>query len=200
MRLQYFINGITTYYNLLKARMLKVEVGSKARFCGSISWKIDNPCTCKIGKGFIITGGYGINSISPTEGSCIQVREGSTLSIGDYCGFSSTCISCHEKISIGNYVTIGAGTLINDSNDHCIDNLERRKERGVGGVARRLLNIKNKPITIEDDVFIGARCIINKGVTIGARSIIAAGSVVACNIPSDQIWGGNPAKFIKELK
>lgn len=42
-------------------------------------------------------------------------------------------------------------------------------------------------------------CIVLKGVTIGARSIVAAGSVVATNIPPDCIAGGNPAKVIRFL-
>lgn len=55
------------------------------------------------------------------------------------------------------------------------------------------------PIVIEDDVLIGTRCIILKGVTIGARSIIAAGSVVTKSIPADCIAGSNPCKVIKQL-
>lgn len=56
------------------------------------------------------------------------------------------------------------------------------------------------PIVIEDDVLIGTRCIILKGVTIGARSIIAAGSVVTKSIPADCIAGGNPAKVIRRME
>ena len=56
------------------------------------------------------------------------------------------------------------------------------------------------PIVIEDDVMIGTRCIILKGVTIGARSVIAAGSIVTKSIPADCIAGGNPAKVIKTLE
>lgn len=55
------------------------------------------------------------------------------------------------------------------------------------------------PVVIEDDVFIGMNCIILKGVRIGARSIIAAGSVVTKNIPADCIAAGNPAKVIRLL-
>ena len=58
---------------------------------------------------------------------------------------------------------------------------------------------KKKGITIEDDVLIGTRSIILKGVTIGARSIVGSGSVVTKSIPSDEIWAGNPAKFIKRI-
>ena len=52
---------------------------------------------------------------------------------------------------------------------------------------------------IENNVFIGANSMILKGVKIGDRSIIGAGSVVTKNVPSDQIWAGNPAKFIREI-
>jgi acetyltransferase-like isoleucine patch superfamily enzyme len=60
-------------------------------------------------------------------------------------------------------------------------------------------NAKSMPIIIKDDVFIGTRSIINKGVIIGERSIVASGSVVTKSIPQDEIWGGNPAKFIKKI-
>ena len=53
---------------------------------------------------------------------------------------------------------------------------------------------------IKDNVFIGARCLILKGVVVGENSIIGAGSVVTKNIPDNEIWAGNPAKFIKALK
>ena len=55
------------------------------------------------------------------------------------------------------------------------------------------------PICIGEDVFIGANSTILKGVTIGDRSIVASGSVVTKSIPSDQLWGGNPAKKIRDL-
>ncbi|MED9897624.1 MAG: acyltransferase [Prevotella sp.] len=58
-------------------------------------------------------------------------------------------------------------------------------------MARRTSNegTKSAPIVIEDDVWVGAHSIILKGVTIGARSIIGAGSVVTKNIPPDCVAG-----------
>lgn len=56
------------------------------------------------------------------------------------------------------------------------------------------------PIVIEDDVWVGAHSFILKGVTIGARSIIGAGSVVTKNIPADCVAAGNPCRVIKNLK
>ena len=56
------------------------------------------------------------------------------------------------------------------------------------------------PIAIGDNAFIGAHSTILKGVTIGANSIIGAASLVTTNIPDNEIWGGNPAKFIRKIK
>ena len=55
------------------------------------------------------------------------------------------------------------------------------------------------PIVIEDDVWVGAHSIIFKGVTIGARSIIGAGSVVTKSISADCVAAGNPCRVIKSL-
>ncbi|MBR1435568.1 MAG: acyltransferase, partial [Bacteroidales bacterium] len=59
-------------------------------------------------------------------------------------------------------------------------------------------NIATAPVRICDDVLLGARVIVLKGVTIGEGSVVGAGSVVTKNIPPHQIWAGNPARFIRE--
>ena len=59
--------------------------------------------------------------------------------------------------------------------------------------------VKSSPVTIGDDVFIGAHSTILKGVTIGDRAIIGACSVVTKNVPDDEIWAGNPARFIRKM-
>jgi maltose O-acetyltransferase len=65
----------------------------------------------------------------------------------------------------------------------------------------RLQGIKKaQPVSIEDDVWIGARVIILPGVRIGQGSIIGAGAVVAKNIPSYSICVGNPARIIRSRK
>lgn len=122
----------------------------------------------------------------------IYVREGASLSIGNNSGMNGVLIYCAQTVIIGDYVNIGGGTRISDTNHHNLDWQKRRDPR---------TNIiaKTSPIVIEDDVFIGANCYIGKGVTLGARSIIAAGSVVTKSIPSDCMAGGNPCKVIKKL-
>ena len=132
------------------------------------------------------------NSSCGWEGRMI-VADSAKLEIGNDTGCSSVTICCFDSIKIGNNVKIGAGSLIMDTNFHSLDWRERRIESEME------TNKKTAPIAIGDDVFIGARTRINKGVTIGERSIVAAGSVVVKDIPADEIWGGNPAKFIKKL-
>ena len=58
----------------------------------------------------------------------------------------------------------------------------------------------SRPITIDNDVWIGLRAMIMPGVTIGDHAIVAAGSVVTKDVPEWAIVGGNPAKIIKSRK
>ncbi|MEY4572060.1 MAG: hypothetical protein RLZ10_1286, partial [Bacteroidota bacterium] len=58
-------------------------------------------------------------------------------------------------------------------------------------------NTITKPVTIGDNVFIGAHTTILKGVSIGNNSIIGACSVVTKSIPDNEIWAGNPASKIR---
>lgn len=106
---------------------------------------------------------------------------------------SQVSITCKEHIIIGSHVQIGAGTMIFDTNFHNIDWRVRRNHQ------EDLRTAKNAPVIIGDDCFIGARTIICKGVTIGERTIIAAGSVIVKDIPSDCVAGGNPCIVIKHL-
>ena len=55
-------------------------------------------------------------------------------------------------------------------------------------------------VHIKSNAWIGARTIICQGVTIGANAVVGAGSVVTKNIPDNEVWAGNPAKFIKKRK
>lgn len=55
------------------------------------------------------------------------------------------------------------------------------------------------PVSVGDDVWIGGRTVVNPGVTVGDRAVVASGSVVTKDVPADVLVGGNPARVIREL-
>jgi len=104
-----------------------------------------------------------------------------------------TAFAVASRISIGKYASIGGGCYIADTEGHSHYNPQQPiwdVPAGEGDVA---------PVTIEDGVQISRNVMILKGVTIGARSVIGAGSVVRSDIPPDSIVMGNPARVVKKM-
>jgi acetyltransferase-like isoleucine patch superfamily enzyme len=132
------------------------------------------------------------NPIGGDDRTIFSLKNNAILMIGEETGISNTAIVCHENVSIGDRVRIGGGTKIYDTDFHSLS-YEERKDYLTE-------TAKSKPIRIDDDVFIGAHCIILKGVQIGKRSIVGAGSVVTKTIPEDEVWAGNPARFIRKIQ
>lgn len=148
--------------------------------------------TFSIGKNFAMNNGIKGNPIGCYERCTFFVDRGAVLTIGDNVGMSQAALICHKSITIGNNVKIGGGVCIYDTDFHSLDPVIRRSSED-------LKNRAEKPVVIGNDVFIGAKSIILKGVTIGENSVIGAGSVVTKSVPANQIWAGNPAKFIRSI-
>lgn len=106
-------------------------------------------------------------------------------------GMSNTVVVATKSITIGSNVMIGGGTTIVDSDFHSLD-------PGDWFTPRDAQNMNSAPVVIGDNVFIGMDVLILKGVTIGEGAIVAARSVVSKSIPAGEVWGGNPAKFIRK--
>lgn len=118
------------------------------------------------------------------------ISYGASLKIGDDVGVSGCTIAAASSVTIGNRVLIGSGAVIYDTDAHAIDPAERRAN--VRG--------KSAPIVIEDDVFIGARALVLKGVTIGRGSVVGAGAVVTKSVPPYSIVVGNPARIVGDSR
>lgn len=131
------------------------------------------------------------NPLGPNRPVLLSTRRpGAVLKIGDDFGMTGGSVVAEQRVIIGNRVTVGANTIIADTDFHPLDALARHNLPLDGATA---------PIMIEDDVFIGMQSLILKGVTIGAGSIIGAGSVVTRDVPAGVIAAGNPARVIREI-
>lgn len=147
-------------------------------------------CVLKIGKKFHAQANIRYNSFGIIQPNLLKLNPGARIVIGDNVGISGSVISSTEQIIIGNNVLIGSGCVICDNDAHPIHPNDRQNYKLT----------KCSPIEICDNVFIGARCLILKGVTIGRGSVIGAGSVVTKDVPPMCIYAGNPAVLIKKME
>ena len=179
--------------NMLWAWWHEIKPDSSWRFRGLPWLRVGGKgSSIMIGKRFTANSLIRFNSFGIIQRVVIRtVAPGAKITIGDDVGVSGCTISASKSITIGNRVLVGSGTAIVDQDAHQIDPDDRRNGTG---------EIKKAPIIIEDDVFIGARSIILKGVTIGHGSVIGAGSVVVKSIPPNSIAVGNPARVVRSIK
>ncbi|MGP8200400.1 MAG: acyltransferase [Limisphaerales bacterium] len=108
---------------------------------------------------------------------------GARLVFGDKVGLSAAVICAGFSIEIGPGTLIGAGAMIIDNDFHVYSEQGWCDEVQAGA----------RPVKVGREVFIGARAIILKGVTIGDRAVIGAGAVVTKDVPADHVAAGNPA-------
>lgn len=131
--------------------------------------------------------GYHLNMHSPVK--LLADRPGATITIGENTRIHGTCLHAYQSITVGKNCLIAANCQIIDGNGH---------DSSFHDVSNRINTTgKSSPIVIEDDVWVGANCIILPGVTIGKGTIISANSVVLKDIPGMVLAGGNPAVVIK---
>ena len=99
-------------------------------------------------------------------------------------------IVAHDKIIIGNNVTIGQFVAILD-HDHKYE---------VKGEDLQLTGFKTAPVKIGNNVWIADKCTILKGVTIGNNVVVGANTLIHKDIPNDVVVGGNPFKILKRIE
>ena len=175
------INGIIIYRENVAVKDYSIN--------GSI--KIYNQGSISIGENFKANSGKNFNPIGGDTVLRLICQKNAVLTIGDNVGMSNTTIVCSIGVTIENNVLIGGGCKIWDTDFHSLN-------FKIRGTKEDAVNAKNNSILIKNNAFIGGGTSILKGVTIGERVIIAANSVVTKSIPDGEIWGGNPAKFIKK--
>jgi acetyltransferase-like isoleucine patch superfamily enzyme len=173
-----YLKKIVSIYNLSKYRLQGMAIGKGTGFLKLfVTWphqvSLGNYCRLEHGIYFHYDGTY-------SKGPSICI--GNNVFIGNNSEFNIS-----EKITIGNNCLIAAGCRFIDHNH---------------GIKKSIL-IRNQlapkqEIILEKDVWLGCNVIVLKGVHIGEGAVVAAGSVVTKSVPSYEIWGGVPAKFIKK--
>ncbi len=174
----------------LRRRGAEFPANGEVWFRGKAFLRIEKGCTIRFGKHFCCNSGRRYSYDDNTT-SRIWLLKGAKLIIGHHSGMTNASITAFTSVTIGNYVNIGSGTAIFDTNWHSMHWEERMNPETDVPRAR------TKPVVIKDHAFIGSNCTICKGVTIGEKAIVATGSVVVCDIPDGEVWGGNPARRIK---
>jgi len=109
------------------------------------------------------------------------------LTLGDRVGLSSSVIVAGNSVEIGEDTILGAGSMVFDNDFHALG-------PRFSWLTESFKN--SKPVKIGRGCFLGARSMILKGVTLGDRVIIGAGSVVTKDVPAYSIAAGNPARIV----
>jgi putative colanic acid biosynthesis acetyltransferase WcaF len=113
----------------------------------------------------------------------IRVKFPWYLAIGDHCWIGeSAWIDNLTRVNIGSNVCVSQGAYLGTGNhDWTTPNMK----------------LFTRPITLRDGSWVGAKSIVCPGVTFGEGAVLAAGSVATRDIPSFEIWAGNPARFVR---
>ena len=118
----------------------------------------------------------------------VWIMTGRNLVLGDDVDLAlDVLVTTEGGVFIGDRCLIGYRTQIISGNHR------------VPGKADRIFDAGNvrRPVRIQNDVWIGANCIILPGVTIGEGAVIGAGSIVTKSIPPFSMAVGNPARVIR---
>jgi acetyltransferase-like isoleucine patch superfamily enzyme len=177
------------YWKLTRAylRLRGAEVGKNVRCNGFPHVKIRKGGRLIIEDDVMLNAAPWANAHVTAGSFNLFVAAGATLYLRRAAGVSGTRIVAIREIDIGPGTFIGGGCLICDSNMHEIPLGSKNP-------------VRCEPIHIGNRVFIGAQCVILKGIKIGDGAVIAAGSIVSKSVPARCLAAGNPAKVCKEYR
>ncbi len=168
-----------------------MKLGRSSSIYNKVGLLVHKGADVEIGEHYSFVSGGFFNPLGRNLEGAFYVGRNAKVKIGNNVGMSSVCLWCTNAIVIGDNVKIGACSILIDNDAHNLNyEIRRDSKKDVAASA---------PIKIEDDVMIGTNVIVLKGITIGARSIIGAGSVVTKSIPADCVAAGNPCRVIKKI-
>jgi len=181
-----------TFGSRCLAAWWRIELGQGCRFFGLPILRRAPGSILRVGEGCQFRSAQWANLVGINRPCMLATMlPDAVLEIGEGCGFSGTTIGCASRVTLGRRVMCGANVTISDTDWHPID----WRERAAGVTATTPI----APVSIDDDAWIGMGALVLKGVSIGARTIVGAGSIVSRPLPADVIAAGAPAKVIRKL-
>lgn len=135
-------------------------------------------------------------------------KENANIEVGSYSVLQTNAtLNAANSIRLGSFVGVALETVIYDNNTHALGIENWIKHRitvapggpGYPGLGNGWELAESAPVVIHDGAWIGSRCTIMKGVTIGEGAIVATGSVVTKDVPAYSVAAGNPAKIIRQM-
>ena len=166
--------------------------GKGLRVDGHVWVRVRAKGAVRLGEHVSINSRFGSNLVGLSTPMVLECFRGGHITIGDHSGCSGTVISSRSSVTIGRHVKVGGGVRIYDHDFHSLDSELRRDRK------QDWRHVRSAPVAIGDDVFIAAGALILKGVAVGDGSIVAAAAVVTKDIPAGEVWGGNPARPLKQ--
>lgn len=173
-----------------RLRYYGIKIGYGTVFNGMPMVSLADKSSITIGDNAVLTSHSAFTALGVSK-SCIlrTLQQGANITIGNNVGISSTTICAAQSVQIGSECLIGADVVIMDTDFHSLKPEGRRYNKNPD-------DIGVSPVVIRDNVFIGTRAIILKGVTIGKNAVVGAGAVVCCDVSANSIVVGNPAKSL----
>jgi acetyltransferase-like isoleucine patch superfamily enzyme len=187
--------GILLFDRLMVPQLLRlngVKIPRGCRFQGHPVMTLARGAQIQFGNDVLVNSRFDSNPAGlPFPTIIAALGPKSRIAIGDGTGISGASIVARRSVTIGSRVLIGAGACIWDTDFHPIDPAQRREHQTRDAAC--------SPVTIDDEVFIGARALILKGVRVGKGAVIGAGAVVRRDVKSGEIVSGNPARVVGSI-
>jgi acetyltransferase-like isoleucine patch superfamily enzyme len=177
-----------------RARLLAhgASVGQRLRVRGPLRLRFHRTARIRIGDDCRVQSGFEGNPVGGESRMALWVGPGGCLTVGDGVGLSNSTIVCMSSVSIGDEAFLGGGSRVYDTDFHSL----RASDRGRPGNP----GARTAPVSIGRRAFVGGHSTVLKGVSIGDEAVIGAGSVVRSDVPPQEVWAGNPAVFLRELR
>ncbi len=179
---------LDSLWNKLWMKYYKVSLGRNFRCEGRIV--LQGHGKYSIGDDVHIISKEFVNPIGGNR-TVLQTFGNGEIVIGNNVGISHAILCARSSITIEDNVLLGGGVKVYDTDFHPVE-----YEARVANVDSK---IKSQPVRIKEGAFVGAHALVLKGVTIGKHAVIGAGAVVTKDVPDNEVWGGNPVRFIKKL-